>query len=175
MQISLEPIVVVIICIDQYFNCVRGLSVIVVRLAVSAAVVFGNWSTGACQNRNKILNPNTSQILLELPALLKRSLPGTWDIRRWLSFYLKQTIRHHLYDSSAYTNGLKHDCLFPCKIWCSCVSPGCFCRSNLNLPTNNPTPRESRWETIQASLYLSGAQLDPKNSPWHWVFVFHGY
>jgi len=41
MQISLEPIVV-IICIDQYFNCVRGLSVIVVRLAVSAAVVFGN-------------------------------------------------------------------------------------------------------------------------------------
>jgi len=42
MQISLEPIVVVVICIVQHFNCVRELSVIVVRLTVSAGVVFGN-------------------------------------------------------------------------------------------------------------------------------------
>ena len=27
--------------------------------------------------------------------------------------------------------------IFPCKIWCSRVSPGCLCRFNLNLPTNS--------------------------------------
>jgi len=42
MQISLELIVVVAICIDQHLICVRELSAIVVRLAVSAGVVFRN-------------------------------------------------------------------------------------------------------------------------------------
>jgi len=125
MQISLEPIVVVVICIVQHFNCVRELSVIVVRLAVSAGVVFGNWSTCACQNRNNISNHN---ILLKLSALFDEEVTArNMSLnKRPVPMIVRPTLL-----------ALNITFIFPCKIWCSRVSPGYFCRFNLNLPTNS--------------------------------------